>query len=131
MTDEWVAVPPEVDDVADAVDRLIVALDDLIVARQGAYNSDLGDWTGRARAAWDEAFTCSQADLGAQVDQLQAIHAGLDAIRQAIADHNATLPREPLLGGFGLPIFGDPPPSSTSSGPRRWFPPVGSTQGVR
>lgn len=131
MTDEWVAVPPEVDDVADAVDRLIVALDDLILARQGAYNSDLGDWSGLARVAWDEAFTYSQADLGAQVDQLQAVHAGLDAIRQAIRDHNASLPREPLLGGLDLPTFGNPPPPASSSSPRRWFPPVDSSPSVR
>jgi hypothetical protein len=131
MTDEWVAVPPEIDDVADAVDRLIVALDDLIVTRQGAYDNDLGDWTGTARVAWDEAFTYSQADLGAQVDQLQAIHAGLDAIRQAIHDHNAALPREPLFGGLGESLFDEPPSPATPPGPLWWFPTVDSPQGVR
>ena len=131
MTDEWVAIPPEVDEVADAVDRLIVALDDLILARQGAYNGDLGDWAGSARAAWDEAFTYSQADLGATIDQLQAIHTGLDAIREAIHAHNAALPREPLVGGLGLPLIDDPPPPASPPSLPWWFPTADSPQGAR
>jgi hypothetical protein len=107
--DNWLPVPSELELVAEAADRLARALDDLILSRQGARDGDLADWEGTARVAWDDAFAYSQADLQAQIDDLQAIHTTLDGIREAIREHNLqVIADEPMLDLF--PTLGEAGP---------------------
>lgn len=111
--ENWLPVPSELDLVAEAADRLALALDDLILARQGARDGDLAEWEGTARVAWDDAFAYSQADLQAQVDELQAVHTTLDGIREAIRAHNLqVIAHEPILDLF--PTLGEAGPFDRS-----------------
>lgn len=88
----------EAEAARSAVDRMIGRLDDVILSRDSQRGARLELWEGPARLTWDEEYSYSQLDIQACIDALQTFKGDIDAVLEAIRDHNRAIVATPPTG---------------------------------